>query len=270
LKLEDPDMYVRRNAAAVIGLMTVHSLAKKVADLVSDPSDENGYEYCETLEKLKDPVAVDALVKALGDPKRKLYFVAHDALAAIDDPTASEKVRPLLRNRIAWALASAPEEQRMQYLTIAEVLVDLKDEQSVPVLSDLVTSKSYSELLSRNILNEISKGTKPGELIQDPFILKMRPAVEAAMNHPVRDARSEALRLLCRMPLGKPELRKLIDRGLSDSENWVRISGATCAAEVGYREYADRIKKLAGATNDSFEKHYFCDALQSLGSPCQE
>ena len=268
LKLEDPDDGVRAAAAEVIGNMEVHALAKKVADLLRDGLDENGYRYCKALERLKDPVAVDALAKALDDPKRKLYFFASDALSAIEHPSVSEKVRPLLQKRIAWAQESAPEEQRMQYLSIAKVLVNSRDQPSVPLLSDLITNKAYSELLSRNILYEILKGTKPGELIQDPFILKLRPAAEAAVTHPVWEARSRAVELLCRFPLSRSELKVLIERGLSDKENWVRISGATCAAEVGYREYAGRIQSLASATKDDHEKGYFCDALKSLDSPC--
>jgi hypothetical protein len=270
VKLDDPDSGVRMTAANIAAAMKITEVTFKIRQVMEAAGADDAFAYATVLVKMRDPHAVGPLVLALGDGKRDLYFQAKDELITIQDPTVPSKVRTLLLANQAWATASSTEKQSMQYLTIAEVLVEYEDMGSVEILSRLIENDTHDGLLSRNLLFGLLQHTKSGQLVQDPFLIGFEPAVQKAIASSEWNTRSNALELACRLPLRPEEHRHLVEAGLMEQESWVKSSAAECAGELHYTDLAQRIAALAASEKDYQLHNRFCEALTSLERPCRK
>lgn len=265
-KLEDSDGAVRSKAAEVAGKMKFKLLAGKIASLlISSPNGaKERYFYAKALEELREPVATDALVVYLIDPREEFPFGAKDALLALDHPDVPVKVRQLLINN-SWRVKVAPQKVKAINDAICEILVHYSDMESVKMLSELIINAQ----VSGRCLDKITGRMHKNQTVQDPFILALRPAVEAAWRSSDQASRRAALEILCQLAEERSFLEKVITEGLSDSESLVRVAAATCAADHGYSVYIDKITSLYKSSPSLDEKETYCEVLKKLDAPCR-
>lgn len=264
-KIDDPVMAVRLKAAEVIGEMGFKSLAGKLASQLNGSGSWAGAVYCEALARLRNPVAIDALISHLTNLKEKYPpYEATAALIYLEHPDVPAKVRTFLLAHTNWSSAGASEKQVELYVELCRILIHYRDTGSIPLISRLITG---SRLDSR-LINELFRLTDEDKLVQDPFLLSMRPALMAALKSDHAVARVSAISLLCRMPTENKVLEKIIGDGLSDPVKGVRINAAMCAADLGYRSFIDKIVSLKKSSDDAAEAAEYCKALAKLKAPC--
>jgi len=266
-KLDDQKVSVRTEAAKVAAEMGFKSLAKKIALLLSNSQD--GAEiavYCTSLGRLKDADTIDTLVQALNNLKVDSFY-PKKALLEFEHPDVIKKVKPLLLKNINWTSANAPDELSARYLDIFRIVVEYRDIESIPILSELI-GKAANLKISRNIIAEIFFLTNENQEIKDPFVLAMRPALETAFKASDSEMRHYALRILCQMPLDESTLEEFLKNGFKDTDGNIRMLSAALTARLGYKSLVNEIILLLKSSKSESEKERYCKSLQALGQPC--
>jgi hypothetical protein len=221
--------------------------------------------YCRALGKLKDPDTVDVLISALINLNFDSFPEASDALIMINHPEVILKVRPLLLKNINWLGGNHILAQR--YLQICKVIIAYRDMKGAEILLNLI-SKSDHSLLADGLVEQIYRSINGNEIIRDPFILAMHPAIEGVFKAPKSGNRYEALKLLCLMPFSDQIIQGYLKIGFKDSDTSIRGLSVTLAAELGYKALADEIILLLKSTDSKYERQRYCEALQTLKRPC--
>lgn len=221
--------------------------------------------YCKALGELKDPDTIDVLISALIDLNFDSFPQAADALIAIKHPDVILKVRPLLLKNINWFRENDTLARR--YLQICNVIIAYRDMKSVEILLNLA-SKPDDSLLAPALVGQIYRSINSSEILRDPFILAMHPAIESAFKAPKSHNRYEALKLLGQMPLSDKIIQDYLKIGFKDSDTSIRELSATLAAELGYKALADEIILLLKSSSRKYERDHYCKALRTLNVPC--
>ncbi|MGC2237978.1 MAG: HEAT repeat domain-containing protein [Pyrinomonadaceae bacterium] len=267
-KLDDQSASVRAEAAKVASEIGFKSLAKKIAFLLSNSQDGTEMAaYCTALGKFKDTDTVDALISALNNPKVDSFY-PRKALLEFEHPDVIKKVRPLLLRNIKWADIEAQNDLAKRYLDICKIIISYRDMESVQALSDLINKPKHT-FISRNIVSEMNFLTNENQIVQDPFILAMRPALEIGLKNSDSEIRYYALKLLCQMPVSDSTLQEFLRNGFKDSDKDIRILSAGLTAKLGYKSLANEIILLLKSSKSESEKERYCEALKKLEMSCQ-
>jgi hypothetical protein len=134
------------------------------------------------------------------------------------------------------------------------------------------------------------------QIIRDPFILAMQPALERALRDNTKQPalknahgdntkpltlesalggntnsflRIPALKILSLMPLNDNLIQSYFRTVFKDSDFNNRINAADLAADRGYKSLAGEIVSLLKSSGSEWEKERYCKALAKLGMPCK-
>jgi HEAT repeat protein len=276
-KFEDSNTEVRTTAAKVAARMGFKALAAKIASLlIAARSTLEVSIYSYALGTLKDPGTIDALVLRFIDFKSGTRELAHltlegtytpqKALLEIQHPDVPVKLRPLLIKYKEWASPSATEEDVSRYIELCKMLVAYRDVASAPMLLEALIKSPRERILSAIIFDLYSLDDV---IVQDPFILAMRPAFETTLKRQNWNDRMIALKMLCLMSSDRTYVENILRGGLKDEVGKVRRWAAELAARFKYRSLAPEIINLYKSSTEETDKIVYCSALESMGIDCQ-
>lgn len=266
-KLDDQSASVRATAALVAAEIGFKSIAKKIALILS--ASENGMEiaaYCKALGKFRDIDTIDALISALTNLKVDSFYPV-EALLEFEHPDVIKKVRPLLLKNIKWTDDTTQNDLAKRYLDICKIVIAYRDIDSVQLLSDLI-NRPVHNLIPESIVTQIMLLTNENQIVQDPFVLALRPAFEIALKNTNLQVRHGTLKILSRMPISDNILQGFLRNGFKDSDGSIRMLSAEIAAKLGYKSLANEIVLLLKSSKSESEKERYCKALQKLEVSC--
>lgn len=152
-----------------------------------------------------------------------------------------------------------------RYTDLCLILTAYRDKESVPQLVNALTKSPHEDILGF-VMRELYASDEG--IVQDPFMLALRPAFEAGLKHENWNHRFLAISLLLAMQPDKPYQESILRAGLRDSMPQIRTYAADLAAKLGFKSLAPIILSLYKTTNDEGQKANYCEALKALGSNC--
>lgn len=218
------------------------------------------------LGNLRDPRALQALIRALGDENGKAQYAAFSALVKLGDPEAAV---PMID-----VLLSAPDSRLWELLRLniglrlrsgLLGLVARGDEATATRLQHALDDINFDEtqrayllqLLGRtgcasaveDLINRLVSGPESirfaaadalGWIGDDRAVTPLLVALsEARAEDPVREVAAEALGRI-----GNPSAAPVLIAALRDDHEWVRRAAAVALGELGIREAMDALGEL--------------------------
>jgi hypothetical protein len=303
-KLEkDPSEEVRVAAAYVAARLGFKELGVAVLSQLKITQDANAVKiYCWALATLQCTDAVESLFKTLfnltlstssnrfEDYPWKYKYTPDQALIKLElSKDVSAKAREYFLKYRNWSRKNATNDQSERFSKLCWIMLKYKDANSIPMLLEVVREAQFLPLDNpqREVWNDfiISESeSTPNSLINDDFMLGLRPAFEIIFNlkgekpaeryldrryYSGLTARYAAFSILCRMPLKKRQLEDLLLRGFQDKDVAVRVEAARIASILNLEEFIPQIVfllKWLEAEGDERPKSTLCEYLKKLGA----
>lgn len=307
----DAQAKLTREKASKTGVFTVFSKSKNEEEVEKilksleldrlriDSQKAEIADYCIALGGLQDSAGIDVLISTLNNLNFEYPEKVSDALVKLNHPDVVNKVRPLLLRNIEL---SPEKDYRLIKLhrEIVKILVAYRDMKSVESLLNFAEKSPY--ILS-TVVYGIGSTINENQIIRDPFILAMRPALENALrgntsqstlkNAPggntkqsglaaaqatLADAQGSntnswlqipSLKILSLMPLNDNLIESYFRTVFKDDDFNNRVNAAALAADRGYKSLAGEIVSLLKSSKSEWEKERYCQALAKLGMPCK-
>ncbi len=273
-KLDDKNAEVRIAAAATAARLKHKSLAPKIAVLLTKAAEsKEASAYCWALSRLRDPATIDALIETFANlnlekpflpySPAEYNFSAKEALIKFEHPDVPVKLRPLLTRQAAWKATAATEKQVARFSDLCVILTTYRDVESAAGLNRTLTETTH-EILLGNVMREL---IAEDSINQGPFVIALKPALQAALNHQNWNHRFAALRLLLSTQPDSTETERLLRQGLRDTHAHVSAAAAELTTQLQVKTLIPELRELATKGNNN-EKKPFCDALTALGAAC--